>query len=164
MQETQIWSLGWKDPLEWEMAAHSNFLAWNIPWTGDPGGLQLMGSQRVGHSWVIEYPCIENTDKNIKEDSNPHNPIILDKVSSCYFCFLCLAVHSVQFSSVQSLSRVWLFATPWIAARQASLSVTNSWSSLKLTSIESVMPSIHLILCRPLLLLPPIPPSCPLEK
>ena len=65
----------------------------------------------------------------------------------------------VQFSSVQSLSRVWLFATPWIAARQASLSITNSRSSLRLTSIESVMPSNHLILCRPLLLLPPIPPS-----
>ena len=59
-----------------------------------------------------------------------------------------------QFSSVQSLSRVWLFATPWIAARQASLSITISQSSLRLTSIESVMPSSHLILCRPLLLLP----------
>ena len=65
----------------------------------------------------------------------------------------------LQFSSVQSLSRVRLFATPWIAARQAFLSITNSRSSLKLTSIESVMPSSHLILCRPLLLLPPIPPS-----
>ena len=64
-----------------------------------------------------------------------------------------------QFSSVQSLSRVWLFATPWIAARQASLSITNSWSSLKLMSIESGMPSSHLILCRPLLLLPPVPTS-----
>ena len=64
-----------------------------------------------------------------------------------------------QFSSVQSLSRVRLFVTPWIAARQASLSITNSRSSLKLTSIQSVMPSSHLILCRPLLLLPPIPPS-----
>ena len=61
--------------------------------------------------------------------------------------------------SVQSLSRVRLFATPWIAARQASLSVTNSQSLLKLMSIESVMPSNHLILYRPLLLLPPIPPS-----
>ena len=66
---------------------------------------------------------------------------------------------SVQFSSVQSLSRVWLFATPWIAARQASLSITNSWSSPKLKCIESVMPSSQLILCCPLLLLPPIPPS-----
>ena len=64
-----------------------------------------------------------------------------------------------MFSSVQSLSCVQLFATPWTAARQASLSITNSRSSLKLMSIESVMPSSHLILCRPLLLLPPIPPS-----
>ena len=63
------------------------------------------------------------------------------------------------FSSVQSLSRVQLFATPWIAACQASLSITNSWSSLKLTSTELVRPSSHLILCRPLLLLSPIPPS-----
>ena len=61
--------------------------------------------------------------------------------------------------SDQSLNRVRLFATPWITARQASLSVTNSRSSLRLTSIESVMPSSHLILCPPLLLLPPIPPS-----
>ena len=61
--------------------------------------------------------------------------------------------------SVQSLSCVRLFATPWIAARQASLSITNSRSSLRLTSIESVMPSSHLILCRPLLLLPSIPPA-----
>ena len=64
-----------------------------------------------------------------------------------------------QIRSDQSLSRVRLFATPWIAACQDSLSITNSRSSLRLTSIESVMPSSHLILCRPLLLLPPIPPS-----
>ena len=60
---------------------------------------------------------------------------------------------SFQFSPVQSLSHVRLFATPWIAARQASLSITNSRSSLKLMSIELVMPSSHLILCCPLLLL-----------
>ena len=65
----------------------------------------------------------------------------------------------LHFSSVQLLSHVRLFATPWIAARQASLSITNSRSSPKLTCIESVMPSSHLILCHPLLLLPPIPPS-----
>ena len=65
---------------------------------------------------------------------------------------------SVQFSSVQSLSHVRLFVTPWIAARQASLSITNSRSSLRLTFIESVMPSSHLILCSPLLLLPSILP------
>ena len=62
-------------------------------------------------------------------------------------------------SSVKSLSHVWLFVTPWITARQASLSITNSWSLFKLMSIQSVMPSSHLILCRPLLLLPLIPPS-----
>ena len=62
-------------------------------------------------------------------------------------------------SSVQSLSRIWLFATPWTAARQASLSITSSRSLPKLMSIESVMPSNHLILCRPLLLLPSIFPS-----
>ena len=66
---------------------------------------------------------------------------------------------SSQFSSIQSLSRVRLFETPWIAARQASLSITNSWSLPKPMFIESVMPSNHLILCRPLLLLPPILPS-----
>ena len=65
----------------------------------------------------------------------------------------------VQFSSVQSLSRVRLFATPSTAAHQASLSITISQSSLRLTSIGSVMPSNHLILWHPLLLLPPIPPS-----
>ena len=66
---------------------------------------------------------------------------------------------SVHFSSVQELSRVWLFETPWIAACLASLSIINSRSSFRLISIESVMPSSHLILCCPLLLLPPIPPS-----
>ena len=64
-----------------------------------------------------------------------------------------------QFSLVQSLSRVWLFATPWTEACQTSLSITSSWSLLKLMSIESVMPSNHLILCRPLLLPPSIFPS-----
>ena len=64
----------------------------------------------------------------------------------------------VQFSSVQSLSSVWLFVTPWITARQASLSITNSRSLCKLMSIKLVMQSSHLILCHPLLL-PPTPPS-----
>ena len=68
---------------------------------------------------------------------------------------LCLVV----FSSVQSLRRVQLFAAPWTASRQASLSITNSCSLLKLMSVESVMPSNHLILCHPLLLLPSILPS-----
>ena len=69
---------------------------------------------------------------------------------------ICSVWTSLQFRSVQSLSHVRLFATPWIAARQASLSITNSRSAPRLTSIKSVMPSSHLILCRPLLLLPSI--------
>ena len=76
----------------------------------------------------------------------------LDEKRGTYCIWICI-------SSVQSLSRVRLFVIPWIAARQASLSITNSQSSLRFTSIESVMPSSHLILCCPLLLLPPIPPS-----
>ena len=65
----------------------------------------------------------------------------------------------LQFNSVQSLSRVQLFVNTWITACQASLSITNSWSLLKLMPIELVMPSSHLIICCPLLLLPPILPS-----
>ena len=65
----------------------------------------------------------------------------------------------VQFNSVQSLSRVWLFLIPWTAVRQASLSITNSQSLLKLISFETVMPSNHLILCHPHLLLPSVFPS-----
>ena len=83
---------------------------------------------------------------------------------SCFATLLWLQGNSEStsnnlLSSAQSLSCVWLFATPWIAAHQASLSIINSWSSPRLTSTELVMPSSHLILCRPLLLLPPIPPS-----
>ena len=73
---------------------------------------------------------------------------------SCFSLAICF-IHQ----SVQSLSHVWLFATPWITAHQASPSITNSWRSPRLMSIESVMPSSHLILCHPLLLLPPIPHS-----
>ena len=72
----------------------------------------------------------------------------------CQFCTLCASL-----SSVQLFSPVPLFATPWTAAHQASLSITNFWSLLKLMSIESVMPSNHLILCHPLLLVPSIFPS-----
>ena len=73
--------------------------------------------------------------------------------------FIILIMYILWFSSVQSLSHVQLFVTPWTAARQASLSITNSRSLLKLMSIESVMPSNHLILCCPLLPLPSILPS-----
>ena len=90
----------------------------------------------------------------IKSEFGNKEFIIWATVSSLScFCWLC------QLSSVQSLSCVRLFVTPWIAAHQAHLSITNSRSSLRLTSIESVMPSSHLILCCPLLLLLPMPPS-----
>ena len=84
--------------------------------------------------------------------------MIADAYVFPFFCLIHL-LPSNSFRSDQLLSRVQLFATPWITARQASLSISNSRSSLRLTSIESVMPSSHLILCRPLLLLLPIPPS-----
>ena len=80
-------------------------------------------------------------------------------ISLSFVCSFLVECPGTPIRSDQSLSRVWLFETPWIAARQASLSISNSRSSLRLTSLESVMPSSHLILCRPLLLLPPIPPA-----
>ena len=76
-----------------------------------------------------------------------------------YYNGLPMDAHLFDMVSVQSLSHVWLFAIPWIAAHQASLSITNSRSLLKLMLIESVMPSSHLTLCHPLLLLPANPPS-----
>ena len=79
--------------------------------------------------------------------------------SKCLLISWLQSPSAVIFSSVQSLSRIQLFATPWTTARQASLSISNSWSSPKPMSIESVMPSNHLILCHPLLLLPSIFPS-----
>ena len=112
------------------MATHSSVLAWRIPGTGEPGGLLSLGSHKFGHNWS-------------------------DLAAAVFHCMYI----SVQYSSVQSLRCVRLSATSWIAAHQASLSIRNSKSSLRLMSIESVMPSSHLILCRPLLLLPPIPPS-----
>ena len=87
---------------------------------------------------LTQSPCL----KSLRHTANSHWYL---------FC--------IQFSSVQLFSRVWLFVTPWITACQASLSITNSRSLLKPMSIESVMPSNHLILCHPLLLLPPIYPS-----
>ena len=79
-----------------------------------------------------------------------HSPVVGD-LSKSWVAFLCMSCHDVWWlSSVQSFSRVHLFATPWIAACQASLSITSSRSSLKLMSIKSAMPSSHFIFCRPL--------------
>ena len=115
------------------------------------------------HKW--KYKCgIEYFDRCLPKDLPPSLHCLLgscwissaDTASSSPFHYW---IFFFSFSSVQLLSHVWLFVTPWIAARQVSLSITNSRSSLRLTSIESVMPSSHLIFCHPLLLLPLIPPS-----
>ena len=118
--------------LEKEMATHSGTLAWKIQWTEKPGRLQSMWSQRVGHNWATSLHFTS-------EGPYP-------------------AVVTVHCSVTQSLSLIGLFATPWTAASQASLSFTISLSLLRLMCIESVMPSNHLILCHPLLLLPSICP------
>ena len=131
MQEMWVRSLGQEDHLEKEMATYSNILAWEIPTTVETGDHRFTRVRR-----------------NL-ETKQQQNLLIMNDT---YYIFK-------TFSSVQSLSRVQIFATPWITALQASLSITISQSSLKHTSIKSVMSSSHLTLCYPLLLLPPIPPS-----
>ena len=137
-QETWVRSLGREDPLEKGMATHFSILAWRIPWTEEPGGLQWghkqLDTAEINKYWILHRKLLDLTQ------------------FSCYHLLF-------QFSSVQSLSRVQLFATPWNTAHQASLSLTNSQSLSKLISIESVMPFNHLILCYPLLLPPSIFPS-----
>ena len=116
-------------------------------------GLERDLRQKDRHHWhIIEL----RFPKGYEWSSNSVYYIDCASKSVSHFS---LSVMSGCVSSVQSISRVRLFATPWIAAHQTSLSITNSRSSLRLTSFESVMPSSHLILCHPLLLLPPIPPS-----
>ena len=103
--------------------------------------------------WVLKHFFTQKQNKTKQKKQNK-TPVSIKQLLPHYpHCFLSL------FSSVQSLSCVQLFATPWIAARQASLAITSSRSLFKLMSIESVMPSNHLILCRPLLLPSSIFPS-----
>ena len=119
-------------------------------------------------------PLLSHSPRFLTQDNHlpkSHNSLLfllikLYVIDTCFYkaiwtIYFCLGGFKFfkKVRSDQLLSRVWLFVTPWIAACQASLSLTNSRSSLRLKSIESVMPSSHLILCRPLLLLPPIPPS-----
>ena len=104
---------------------------------------------------ALKGEVLTRTSREVPNNYYYHYVAKGNKIPTCPKPQLC---NAFQFSSVQLLSHVWLFATPWIAVRRASLSITISRSSLKLTSIESVMPSSHLILCRPLLLLPAMPP------
>ena len=122
------------------MAAHRSIPAWALPWTEEPGRLQSIGSHRVIHNWT-DLACA-------------HTELLI-------WAWQCSPLsisfnHNDKSNSIQSLSRVQHFATPWTAAHQASLSITNSWSLLKLMFIESVMLSKQLILCHSLRLLPSI--------
>ena len=129
------------------MATHSSILAWKIPWTEEPGRLQSMRPQRV---WLDSIQATQQF--NMSDETSYYYYYLLNE----WYIHI---VQNSKFSSVQSLSRVRLLATPWTAPCQASLSITNSWSSLKFTSVRSMMHSNHLIPCRPLLLLPSIPAS-----
>ena len=163
------------------MATHSTNLAWKLPWTEEADGLQYMRSQRVEHNWVTERAHTHAWARKLHflKFNYFHCPLtgallilslFLYKIGVyfslwVYFPLKTILVSfspffsSVQFSSIQLLSCVQLFVIPWTTVLQASLSITNSWSSSKPMSIVSVMPSNHLIFCHPLLFLPSIFPT-----
>ena len=162
MHETLVQSLGRADLLEKEMATHSRILAWKIPWTEEPGGLWSVRGVAKSRTRLSDFPftfllrqCQVGTFYMVRI-SAPGNTISQHHLKfvplrASLFCRQtqqCVHHHSLtflQFSSVHSLSCVQLFVTPWTVARQASLSITNSRSLLKLMSIKLVMPSSHLI-------------------
>ena len=108
---------------------------------------------------IIFYSTISTLPWPVSHFCDLHFHLVSFKFLLSSLSFWTLILPYLAVSSVQSLSHVWLFVTAWTAARQTSLSITNSWSLPKPISIESVMPSNHLILCHPLLLLPSIFPS-----
>ena len=122
--------------------------------------LDILHSYARCYSWVKLGELYEGLLFILFFTTTYNSVVILNTVTKLYWSEQYgIGISSVQFSSLQSFSHVRLFVTPWITACQASLSITNSRSSLRLTSIKSVTPSSHLILCRLLLLLPPILPS-----
>ena len=152
-QVTQVQSLGQEDPLEEEMETHSSILVWEIQWTEECGGLQSVVPQRVGHDWATSAHTHTHTHTHLAwifltwKSLFSHERKYWCKDSMPGMGTFCHVV-------VHSLNRVWLFATPWTAARQAYLSCIISRSLFM--SIESVMPSNHLILCCLLFLLPSV--------
>ena len=160
MQETQekwIRSVGQEDHLSKKWQSTPVFLPGKFYRQRSLVGYSPWSHKNVGHEWMTEHERMQ---------CHWTSAISLSQTFFHCRCFWYNAINieallhvSFQFSSVQSLSRVQLSVTPWTAAQQASLSITNSWSLLKLMSIESVMPSSHLILCRPFLLSPSIFPS-----
>ena len=118
-----------------------------------------MGKQRCS---AVTCPRSNPRWWNSKAEDESHALSVISWhlwISKFEFLWNTISLHKFPFSSVQLLSRVWLFATPWTVAHQASLSITNCLSLLRLISIKSMMPSNHLTLCHPLLLLPSIFPS-----
>ena len=176
MRENLVQSLGREDPLEEGMATLSSILAWRIPWTKEPGRLQSMGSQRVGHDWATHTHVLSVRNSlqiqlhgrlgakgqnnichaNINQKKPSHRSgrvyINTNKINLTAECYQQLHGCSVT-KSCPTL------ATPWTAECQAPLSSTISWSLLKFMSIKSVVISNHLIFCCSLLLLPSIFPS-----
>ena len=132
-----------------------NFILLKLGW----GRTLYLQYNTIALQIALQYNIVLQLQYNSITNSIFNNNTKHYSISSLFSSEISVSIRSDQIRSDQSLSRVRLFATPWSAARQASLSITNSRSSPRLTSIESVMPSSHLILCRSLLLLPPIPLS-----
>ena len=161
------------------MATHCSTLAWTIPWMEESGRLQSMGSLRVRHNWVTSLSLFTFMHWRRKWQPTPvfllgesqgwgslvgcclwgRNIIGHDWSDLAAAAAAWTLLSFLFFVVVQSVSLVWLIVTPWTAACQASLSFTVSRSLLKLISIELMMPSNHLILCHPLILLPSVFPS-----
>ena len=122
-----------------EMAPHSSILAWRILWTEEPGGLLSIGSHRLSSSSSNSTVWSGNTASICAVSVSTSMQKTLASLS--WLSELPWMDHPTHLTSVQSFSCVWFFATPWTAACKAPLSITSSWSLLKFTCIESVMPS-----------------------
>ena len=151
MKDAWVWSLGQEDNLEKEMATHSSILAWEIPWTEEPGGLQLMGSQRVSHDWATKHITTTTAAKLLQSYPTLCDPIDGSPTDSPIPGILqarTLEWGAISFSNawkwkniVKSLSCVRLLATPRTAAHQAPPSMGFSrqeyWSGVPLPSLVS---------------------------